>query len=161
MTIVDQHDIVVSRTVEPLDEEPCDREIANWLTHALVKVERVGLTEVSVQILSRDEMASLNQQYRGRDKPTNVLSFPAETALEDNRILLGDIAVCSDVVLGEAIEYNKTFQSRYAHIMIHGLLHLLGYDHVEKNEQFRMEKMETEILLGIGFDKPYEVGVSA
>lgn len=157
----DQHEIVISRTVEPLDEEPDPLQIADWLSHVLVKLVPDQSTQTSIQIVSTQEMAALNQQYRGFDQPTNVLSFVSDTPLEDGRILLGDLAVCSAIIEREAQTYGKPFRERYAHIMIHGLLHLLGFDHVETQDQSRMEAMEKQLLAELGIHDPYVMEANA
>ena len=154
----DQHEIVISRTAEPLIEEPDERQITDWLQLALLELEPSRSTQTSIHIVTCDEIAALNLQYRGREKPTNILSFASDTLLEDDRTLLGDLAVCSEIIQREAETYGKPFQARYAHIMIHGLLHLLGYDHVKSEDQSRMEAMEIKLLSEQGITDPYVMG---
>lgn len=101
-------------------------------------------------------MTRLNSQFRGQDKPTNVLSFPAELPEILDIPLLGDIAICAPVIEREASQQNKSLKSHYAHMSVHGALHLAGYDHIEHKEAEEMETLEIEILGKLGFANPYE-----
>lgn len=150
-----RHVIEVSRSVDPLEEEPDQREVIDWLTTALIRLD-CGPSEVSVRIVDEDEMAGLNAEFRDRPEPTNVLSFPSGLELGD-QLFLGDIVVCSSVVRNEAQGFNKSLSDRYAHIVIHGLLHLLGHDHEADEERTRMESLEATILEELGVSDPYEV----
>lgn len=113
--------------------------------------------ELSIRLVDEPEGADLNGRFRGRRGPTNVLSFPFEPmpGLEDCD-LLGDLVICAPVVAREAREQGKTPQSHWAHMLVHGLLHLLGYDHADAVEAEEMEGLETRILEGLGFPAPYE-----
>jgi len=93
--------------------------------------------------------------YRGKDRPTNVLSFPFECPDEVELLLLGDLVICRQVVEREAIEQEKPLMAHWAHMIVHGSLHLLGYDHIEDDEAEEMESLETEIMQGLGFADPY------
>jgi len=148
------HEVEVSRSVEILAGEPDEAQIASWLEFALDSLDRQA-SEVSVRIVGEQEIASLNAQYRGRENATNVLSFPAGISVEEVEFL-GDIVICSKVVKLESDQYGIGFTDRYAHMLIHGLLHLLGYDHMEEAARIRMEHMETDLLSGIGMGAPYE-----
>jgi probable rRNA maturation factor len=112
-------------------------------------------SEVSVRIVDEQEITSLNAQYRGLEKATNVLSFPAGISVDEVEVL-GDIVICSKVVKLESDQYGRSFTDRYAHMLIHGLLHLLGYDHMEEAPRVRMEQLETDLLLRLGMGNPYE-----
>ncbi len=121
---------------------------------------------LAVKIVSNEEMSALNLQFSGKDKSTNVLSFPAEqwgeefpefsddadSALTD---FLGDIAVCADVVEREAREQNKTPHAHWAHMIVHGVLHLRGFDHIVESDAELMESREVQILATLGFPDPY------
>jgi probable rRNA maturation factor len=110
---------------------------------------------LTVRVVGRAESQRLNQGFRGKDRPTNVLSFPAsaeERALDG---ALGDLAICAPVVAGEAREQAKALTAHWAHMVVHGTLHLLGHDHERARQARAMEALEVEILRGFGFDDPY------
>jgi probable rRNA maturation factor len=102
-----------------------------------------------------DDGRSLNRDYRGKDYATNVLSFPAEFPPGMDLPLIGDLAICAPVVLREAAEQGKAARDHWAHMTIHGVLHLLGYDHLVEQEAELMEALETRILAGLGIADPY------
>ena len=116
----------------------------------IAKYEDIGLCEVSILLTNDAAIQILNRDYRGFDKPTNVLSFP-----QDDDILLGDIAMAYETLEREAIEQDKTFHDHFTHLFVHGALHLLGYDHEEKHDQEDMEQQEIKILHGLGVENPY------
>lgn len=147
------HDIAVSRATERLDDEPLDPDIVNWLVVALGELN-VPPKEVSVRIVDSDEMAALNETYRGRAEPTNVLSFPSNLAYE-GREMLGDIVICSSIVAQEAASYGKDLHHRYAHMLIHGLLHLMGHDHEESGARDEMETLEGTLMARLDMPDPY------
>ncbi|WAJ70613.1 rRNA maturation RNase YbeY [Catenovulum adriaticum] len=126
-----------------------------WAQAALVE-RGLDLTELSIRIVELAESQQLNHDYRGKDKPTNVLSFPFENPPGIQLPLIGDLVICADVVKQEAKAQNKTETAHWAHMVIHGCLHLLGYDHIEDDEAELMESMEKRILLQLGFDDPYK-----
>lgn len=132
---------------------PSDRQIQRWVAAALG--DRRSGTELSVRIVDEDESQQLNHLYRGRDKPTNVLSFPAELPEELNLPLLGDLVICAPVVAREAQQQRKAATAHWAHMVVHGTLHLLGYDHIEDADAEIMENLETGLLNGLGFADPY------
>ncbi len=112
-------------------------------------------SELTIRIVDEEEMKELNMRWRGIDNSTNVLSFPAG----DNIIapeLLGDIAICAPVIEKEAIEQNKSQDAHWAHMVIHGVLHLLGYDHTNNDDAEIMESLEIKILNTLNFPNPYE-----
>jgi probable rRNA maturation factor len=113
---------------------------------------------LTLRIVGSAESRKLNRHWRGKDKPTNVLSFPALTNHESritNHAVLGDLAICAPVVAREAREQGKTLTAHWAHMVVHGVLHLQGYDHVTARDARRMEALEVEILSGFGFADPY------
>lgn len=138
---------------------PVTDQIEQWISTALAAVSGLQMddTEVSVYIVDEAESQELNLRYRHQDKPTNVLSFPAEIPEELNLPLLGDLVVCAPVVEREAIEQQKTLEAHWAHMVVHGTLHLLGYDHINDPDAEEMENLETRILTGMGFPAPYEL----
>ena len=138
---------------ENIEDLPTEEQIAQWAT-AAVQPEG-GEVEMTVRIVDEDESHELNLTYRGKDRPTNVLSFPFECPDQVELPLLGDLVICRQVVEREAAEQEKPLMSHWAHMVVHGSLHLLGYDHIEDDEAEEMESLETQIMQGLGFDDPY------
>ncbi len=134
---------------------PSQEKCEDWIVAAL-KSQQLDDAEVSLYIVDEQESQELNTQYRGKEKPTNVLSFPADIPEEVGVPLLGDIVICAPVVEREAQEQQKSLDAHWAHMLVHGSLHLLGYDHTEDEEAERMEKLETSIMLSLGFPAPYQ-----
>jgi probable rRNA maturation factor len=112
--------------------------------------------EVTLRIVDIIESRQLNLDYRKKDKPTNVLSFPFEAPEHIDMPFLGDLVVCAAVVEQEAKEQNKQIIDHWTHLCIHGLLHLLGYDHMQENEAQEMEGIETAILAKLNINDPYQ-----
>lgn len=139
---------------------PSAKQIEYWVTSAVGGSGRrlAGGTELSVKLVDTDEMRSLNNQYRNKDKVTNVLSFPvgeiAGLPVEAGQAL-GDIVVCAAVVSDEAARQGKAVGDHWAHLLVHGTLHLLGYDHESDAEAAEMEGLETRILMSNGVADPY------
>lgn len=111
---------------------------------------------LSIRLVDKDESQALNNHYRHKNKPTNVLSFPCDIPPEVELDLLGDMVICAAIVEQEAQEQGKTIKAHWAHMVVHGCLHLLGYDHIEETEAQEMEALETAILSELGFPPPYE-----
>lgn len=138
------------------DPAPDEDEIRRW-TGAVMQHERPGQdSEICLRLVDEAEMASLNLTWRGKNGPTNVLSFPADLPAELNLPLLGDIVICSPVVAREAAAQGKPARAHWAHLLVHGSLHLLGYDHIDPEEARAMEALETRLLASLGFPCPYE-----
>ncbi|MBT0725474.1 rRNA maturation RNase YbeY [Rosenbergiella sp. S61] len=133
---------------------PSEAQFHRWLTAAVSPFQAVS--EVTIRLVDEAESHELNHTWRGKDKPTNVLSFPFEAppGIEDFP-LLGDLIICRQVVEQEAVEQQKTLEAHWAHMVIHGSLHLLGYDHIVDEEAEEMEALETEIMLALGYPDPY------
>ncbi len=138
---------------ENLEGLPTEEQIVQWAT-AAVQPEGDEV-EMTVRIVDEAESHELNLTYRGKDRPTNVLSFPFECPDEVELPLLGDLVICRQVVEREAAEQEKPLIAHWAHMVVHGSLHLLGYDHIEDDEAEEMESLETQIMQGLGFDDPY------
>ncbi|HHF6027006.1 TPA: rRNA maturation RNase YbeY [Haemophilus influenzae] len=138
---------------ENIEGLPIEEQIVQWATGA---VQPEGNeVEMTVRIVDEAESHELNLTYRGKDRPTNVLSFPFECPDEVELPLLGDLVICRQVVEREAAEQEKPLMAHWAHMVVHGCLHLLGYDHIEDDEAEEMESLETQIMQGLGFDDPY------
>ena len=161
---------------------PSPKQLRAWVAAAVARgsAEPRAVTELTIRIVGEREGAALNQRFRGRSGATNVLSFPFEApelpvrasrrdqdaeALfnHDDELalqfdaLIGDLVICAPVVQREALEQGKPLEAHWAHLVVHGVLHLLGHDHLEPAEAERMEGLETEILGRLGFPPPYEV----
>ncbi|TNH03304.1 rRNA maturation RNase YbeY [Testudinibacter sp. TR-2022] len=138
---------------ENVDNLPSQAQIELWAQSA-VKPSLDGV-EMTVRIVDEAESQMLNRTYRAKDYPTNVLSFPFESPAEVELPLLGDLVICRQVVEREATEQQKPLLAHWAHMVVHGSLHLLGYDHIDDDEAEEMESLETEIMQALGFDDPY------
>ena len=132
---------------------PTAEQIEQWATAAVQP--QSDEVEMTVRIVDEAESHELNLNYRGKDRPTNVLSFPFECPDEVELPLLGDLVICRQVVEREAQEQDKPVMAHWAHMVVHGSLHLLGYDHIEDVEAEEMESLETQIMTGLGFADPY------
>ncbi len=135
-------------------EPPSPELIRTWVEEALQL--RKDPSEMTVRIVDVEEIQQLNRDYRHKDKPTNVLSFPFEVPEGiDDLPLLGDVVICAQVVREEAEQQNKVVMDHWAHMVVHGALHLLGFDHIEDDEAEEMEGLEIEILARLGINNPY------
>jgi probable rRNA maturation factor len=135
---------------------PAAARIVEWARAAAGRDGRDA--ELYVRVVTPAESRRLNHAWRGKDKPTNVLSFPAEGPGGVVPRVLGDLAICAAVVAREAREQGKTLRAHWAHMVVHGTLHLLGHDHeLGATEAARMERREKRILAGLGFPDPYVV----
>lgn len=132
-----------------------DRDIEIWANAAWVGAGGHGRGSLGLKLVDSDESRSLNKRYRDLDKPTNVLSFPFEAPPGVEVDQLGDLAICVPVVEAEAEEQCKTSPAHWAHMVIHGVLHLMGHDHIDDAEAQVMESLETEILASLGYPDPY------
>ncbi len=135
------------------EEAPEPPSIRQWICSALG--DQKPEAEISVRIVSATESAALNMRYRGKEGPTNVLSFPADIPDFVESSLLGDIVICAAIVRSEAAAQGKTIEAHWAHMLVHGTLHLLGHDHIEETEAKTMEALETRILVELNFPPPY------
>ncbi|NOZ53912.1 MAG: rRNA maturation RNase YbeY [Gammaproteobacteria bacterium] len=137
---------------------PSEIQVKDWINSVLQSLEfdrdkeKVQLT---VRIVSEQEMIQLNSQFRGKHRVTNVLSFPFESPKSVYLPLLGDVVVCAAVVNAEARQQLKQDEQHWAHMIVHGVLHLLGYDHLDEHDAQRMELLERNVLSTLGFPNPY------
>ncbi len=145
----------IQYAAEAEGESPDPALIEQWVGAALKG--RRAEAELAIRIVGRDEIQQLNRTYRHKDHPTNVLSFPYEALPGVELPMLGDIAICADVVREEARQQGKAQEAHWAHMVVHGVLHLLGFDHMVESEAQEMEAREIEILASLGYDNPYLV----
>lgn len=135
-------------------ELPSQAELELWVKTALR--DTTTEAELTIRIVDVEESQELNCTYRGKDKPTNVLSFPFEAPPGIELPLLGDLVICAEVVKQEAIDQNKPLIAHWAHMVVHGCLHLLGYDHIDDSEAEEMESLETQLIESLGYTNPYK-----
>ncbi len=135
-----------------LENLPSDTEFESWVAAAL---HGRAPAELTIRLVGREESRALNRDYRGKDRPTNVLSFPAELPPGIELPLLGDIVICAPLVEEEARAQGKPARHHWAHLTVHGVLHLLGHDHVEEAEAEAMEALEARLLGELGIPDPY------
>jgi probable rRNA maturation factor len=142
-------EVQVATSFEPLPGEDAFRR---WAETALSGRQEAQL---AVRLVGREESRQLNGQYRGIDKPTNVLSFPADLPGDIGIPLLGDLVICAPLVESEALEQGKAVLDHWAHLTVHGILHLLGYDHQDDSGAREMESLEIRLLQELGVPDPY------
>lgn len=149
-------EVAVSYAV-PRKGVPAAASFRRWVAAALDG--RIREADLALRLVGEDEGRAFNRHYRGKDYATNVLSFPAERppGLPKNARfpLLGDLVICAPVVAREAVEQRKPLAAHYAHLTVHGALHLLGWDHDNDDDAHAMEQLEREILAELGIDDPY------
>jgi probable rRNA maturation factor len=133
--------------------QPGQKQIQRWVDAALDGYNQD--TEIVVRIVDEQESAELNEQYRHKPGPTNILSFPVEMPEGIELNLLGDLVVCAPVLAKEALEQHKALTDHWAHIIVHGVLHLLGYDHIDETQAELMESKEITILNKLNIKNPY------
>lgn len=146
-------DLQIVCAEQPLPDE---QTISQWCDAALTAAAADINAELTVRVVEPAESQQLNSQYRGKDKPTNVLSFPFEAVPGIPLPLIGDLIVCADVVKTEAQQQHKPLMAHWAHMIVHGTLHLLGYDHIEESEAEQMEALEIKIMAQLGIANPYQ-----
>ncbi len=132
---------------------PTLAQFQQWVNASLLP--QYDNTELTIRLVDIDESQQLNAQYRGKNKPTNVLSFPFEAPKGIELNLLGDLVICADIVETEAQQQTKAINAHWAHMVVHGCLHLLGYDHINDLDAEQMEALEIDILTKLGFNNPY------
>ena len=127
--------------------------------YASLSLQKAGINddevELAIRIVNKEESRLLNKQFRNKDNPTNVLSFCAELPQFVPINLLGDLVICAEVVIEEAGEQNKSVTAHLCHMVVHGCLHLVGYDHINESDAVEMEQLEVTIMEALGFPDPY------
>ena len=136
----------------PASGLPSPEQFTRWAAETVGAVP----TAMTLRLAHLHEAAQLNMKFRGKDYATNVLSFPLEFPEETGIPYIGDIVICPEVVAREALEQHKPLLAHYAHLTVHGVLHLLGYDHENEDDADEMETLETQILATLGFPDPYQ-----
>ncbi|ASX26221.1 rRNA maturation RNase YbeY [Candidatus Williamhamiltonella defendens] len=133
---------------------PNENDFQLWLSSAISPFKKNA--EVTIRLVDEIESRQLNFQYRQIDKPTNVLSFPFISPVQVPLPLLGDLIICRQIVEQEAVLQKKALWAHWAHMVVHGALHLLGYDHILNDDAKKMESIETEIMMYLGYPNPYD-----
>ncbi len=133
------------------DDIPSEDTFQSWVS----QIEVGTAQEVALRIVDEAEIAQLNELYRKKTGPTNVLTFPAELPDCVDVPFLGDIVICAPVVTKEALDQGKSNDSHWAHMTVHGILHLQGYDHIDEADAEKMESLEIKIMHQLGFANPY------
>jgi probable rRNA maturation factor len=128
-------------------------QVVSWVESLASEIEEAS--ELVIRVVDANESQKLNKTFRDKDYPTNVLSFPADIQLPEGPTILGDIAICLPVVKREADEQSKRFDQHFAHMVVHGCLHLMGYDHEDEEDADQMEAKEIGILENLGYPNPY------
>ncbi|XOV90394.1 MAG: rRNA maturation RNase YbeY [Pseudomonadota bacterium] len=151
-----KHTIDIQWAISRRPDFPNNGKIRRWLTPAICALHDRPV-EILVRIVATDEMAELNSTWRGKSGPTNVLSFPSNIEDEQGRYLLGDLVICADVVVAEAEAQRKDVAAHFCHMLVHGMLHLSGFDHVLEAQAEEMERLERQLLAELNFPDPYLV----
>ncbi|MCS5565408.1 MAG: rRNA maturation RNase YbeY [Methylococcales bacterium] len=144
--------VEIQRVFE-ISSVPASTRMSEWAS--AVMADRVEDSELVIRVVGIEESSALNQQYRKKKGPTNVLSFSYEKSDTVPLETFGDLVICASVVEKEAAEQKKSLDAHWAHMIVHGVLHLLGYDHIEEADALEMEALEQAILGGMGFPNPY------
>lgn len=152
-------DIDLQWGVEEQDIPTYD-QCQKWVHASVLEPRSFEPVEMTIRIVDKDESQQLNADYRDKDKPTNVLSFefeqpPGLVDIGEELPYLGDLVVCAEVVAEEALAQNKPLEAHWAHMIVHGTLHLQGYDHIDEYDAEEMEGIEIEIMQNLGYANPY------
>jgi probable rRNA maturation factor len=157
--------LVDRQNASSADHLPSEDDLTQWVNAALKHPQvfdevlshkpSLAQAELTIRVVDKPESQQLNREYRQKDKPTNVLSFPADLPDFVDLPLLGDLIVCAPVVAQEAAEQQKKLNAHWTHMVVHGTLHLLGYDHIDENDANRMEAIETDVLATMNIACPY------
>ena len=138
---------------------PILSQLRKWVRTTFQVIQLIlddNLSELTVRFIDREECTALNETYRHKKGPTNILSFSYGLVPGLPSDLLGDLVICAPVVAEEAEVQNKSLEAHFAHLVVHGVLHLLGYDHIEMQEAAEMERLEIKVLSQLGYENPYE-----
>lgn len=153
-TVIDLQLALEDATIPGVDE------FTRWADAALAEAGHAEPVEITVRVVDEEESQELNREYRDKDKPTNVLSFPSEipdiVKPQLDVLPLGDLVICAPVMEREAAEQGKAVRDHWAHLTVHGVLHLLGFDHIDDAEAEAMEALEVRALAALDIANPYE-----
>lgn len=145
-------------TEETLKDYPSLEKMELWAQTALTEGGRTQDSELTIRMVDSEEIHELNRDYRNVDRPTNILSFPFEMPEGIETLpLIGDLVICKAVLEKECTEQHKTLEEHFCHLIIHGCLHLIGYDHIKEDEAKIMEGHEIKALAKLGYKNPYEI----
>lgn len=153
--VVDVQMALADSELNEAEEPPSVESLTTWAGNAYAAVGDTA-TELTVRVVDSEEIIALNQAYRDKVSPTNVLSFPFQASTEIDIALLGDVVICHSVLVEEARQQSKSLTAHYAHMVTHGVLHLCGYDHQDDVSAEQMESLEISILAKQGFANPYQ-----
>jgi len=134
---------------------PDEAQLSEWANSANININKK--VELTIRIVEEAESSELNQRYRNKNSATNVLAFPFDDDVGGELSLLGDLVICAQIIVAEAEQQSKTEMEHWAHIVIHGVLHLQGLDHISSQQAEEMEFLETKILKTLGYKNPYQV----
>ncbi len=157
MTNLNPFKVQVSRA-QKFADIPTQKEFLNWVSIALRNKCKKGM--ISIRIVGEEEGQQLNHHYREKNKATNILSFPCNIPMATRYPLIGDLVFCESVIRREALEQKKPIKAHWAHLTIHGTLHLIGYDHELPKDAEQMEQIEVQLLAELELPNPYEEAVS-
>ncbi len=147
--------VTVQYVVDDKKDTPTDKLLTKWANAANINL--IDQVELTIRIVDERESAELNKMYRQKNTATNVLAFPFEVDDNVELKILGDLVICANIVFNEAQQQLKTEVEHWAHMVVHGVLHLQGYDHIEEEQAEVMEKLEVQILNSLGYQNPYQV----
>jgi probable rRNA maturation factor len=150
---------IIIQNHQQFPNAPKEEQFQTWVDAVFEHIDNhipTHVNELCIRIVDSKESAELNKAFRKKSGPTNVLAFPNEQVPETPDESLGDIAICADLVASEAVDREVTVQDHWAHLTIHATLHLLGYDHMEKQDAIIMEDLEIKILQDLNINNPYE-----
>ena len=133
---------------------PLQKDLRRWASLALTPL--MPKAWLSISLVDAEEMAALNEQYRAKAAPTNVLSFPLQIPIKQALPILGDLVICPSVVWQEALDQEKTYVEHFCHMVIHGVLHLVGFDHINAEDAAVMESLEIQLLTELNISNPYD-----
>ncbi|MFI4818982.1 MAG: rRNA maturation RNase YbeY [Enterobacterales bacterium] len=132
---------------------PNKNDFLNWVKCDLINIKK--LSKITIRIVEKEESRVLNLNFRGKNIPTNIISFPFEPPKDFKTLFIGDLVICKELLYLESKKQKKNLKSYWAHIFIHGLLHLLGHNHIIHKKTIYMENLESKIMKNIGYNDPY------
>lgn len=144
---------IILQKIIKTNSTPTKKQFAAWIDPALPVNKKNH--EIVIRIVDTKEITQINKKYRSKNQPTNIISFPFEQHQGIKTNILGDLIICAPLVKQEAKLQHKTIKDHWAHLVIHGTLHLLGYDHIKDGEAEKMERLEIKLLKKIGIANPY------